>query len=286
MTAIRCRRGTAEMGAALGIVVGLVLGLTGAGGSVFAVPLLMFGLGWTLTQAAPVALIAVCAAAAFGTVAAWDAAYVRYRAATVMALAGFITAPLGLKLAVLVPEAWLAFLFAVLLVVVGLRMVIQARRRPDETQVVRATVAGDGGAAGGPICRADPLTGRLIWTGRCALVISSIGAVTGFLSGLLGVGGGFVIVPSLRGTTTLSVHSAVATSLMAIALTSAGTVLATLAMGRPLPWAVALPFVLGSLAGMLAGRRIAPRIVGPALQQGFAAMMLAAACLLVFRAAG
>jgi uncharacterized membrane protein YfcA len=57
-------------------------------------------------------------------------------------------------------------------------------------------------------------------------------------------------------------------------------------MARPVPWVVAIPFLLGSLAGMLAGRRIAPRIVGPALQQGFAAMMLAAAVLLVFKSFG
>jgi uncharacterized membrane protein YfcA len=170
--------------------------------------------------------------------------------------------------------------------VVALRMIVQAQRRPQETQVVRATVSGDGSSSAGPICKANLATGRLIWTLPCAVTICTIGAITGFLSGLLGVGGGFVIVPSLRASTTLSVHSAVATSLMAIALTSAGTVAATLAMARPVPWVVAIPFLLGSLAGMLAGRRIAPRIVGPALQQGFAAMMLAAAVLLVFKSFG
>jgi uncharacterized protein len=226
-------------------------------------------------------LIAVCAAAFFGTVVAWNASYVRYRAAMLMAAAGFFTVPLGLRLGAVLPELWLASLFALVLVVVALRMIVQARRRPEETRIVRAAVAGDGSPAGGPVCKSDPITGRLIWTWRCATVISGIGAVTGFLSGLMGVGGGFVIVPSLRAATVLSMHSAVATSLMAIALTSAGTVLATLALGRPLPWLVAVPFALGSLAGMLAGRKIAPRIVGPALQQAFAAMMLVAAGLLI-----
>ncbi|MEK6805748.1 MAG: sulfite exporter TauE/SafE family protein [Pseudomonadota bacterium] len=267
----------------LGIIVGLVLGLTGAGGSVFAVPLLMLGLGWTLTQAAPVALIAVCAAASFGTVVAWDVTYVRYRAAILMAAAGFLTAPLGLMAASAIPRGLLTLLFAGVLLVVALRMIFQARQRPEETRVVRATVTGDGGPGGGPICRLNPATGRLIWTRPCAMLISAIGVVTGFLSGLLGVGGGFVIVPALRSATALSVHSAVATSLMAIALTSAGTVIAGLAMGHPLPWRVALPFVLGSLAGMLAGRKLAPRIVGPVLQQGFAALMLVTAGVLATR---
>lgn len=272
------------MSIALGMLVGLVLGLTGAGGSVFAVPLLMFGLGWTLTEAAPVALIAVCAAASFGTIVAWDLTYIRYRAAILMSLSGFLCAPLGLLAAGALPAGLLTLLFAAVLMLVAGRMILQARRHPDETQVLRASVAGDGASAGGPICCLNPATGRLIWTGPCAMVLAAIGAVTGFLSGLLGVGGGFVIVPALRSATALSLHSAVATSLMAIAMTSAGTVIATLAMGRPLPWLVAIPFVLGALVGMLAGRRIAPRVAGPTLQQGFALLMLGAAILLVLKA--
>jgi uncharacterized membrane protein YfcA len=270
------------MGAALGIVAGLMLGLTGAGGSLFAVPLLMFGLGWTVTQAVPVALIAVCAAAGVGTVAAWNASFVRYRAAMVIAAAGALTAPLGLALGARLPQAALAAVFAAILVLVAARLLAQALRAPAEARVVRATLAGDGAASAGPICRTGG-NGRLLWTPRCAAAIGGIGAVTGFLSGLLGVGGGFVIVPALRSATVLSMHSAIATSLMAIALTSAGTVIATLAMGHDLPWQVAGPFVLGSLAGMLLGRRIAPHVVGPQLQQGFSVMMLLAAALLVLR---
>ncbi|MDB5971680.1 MAG: sulfite exporter TauE/SafE family protein [Hydrocarboniphaga sp.] len=271
------------MSIAIGIVVGLMLGLTGAGGSVFAVPLLMLGMHWTLPQAAPVALIAVCAAAAFGTVAAWDVSYVRYRAAMLMSLVGLVTAPLGLLAAAALPGAALTTLFAAVLVIVALRMMLQARRHPEEAQVVRATVAGDGTPSGGPLCRIKPGTGRLLWTRTCTLTIAAIGALTGFLSGLLGVGGGFVIVPSLRASSELSVHSAVATSLMAIALTSAGTVLVSLLLGRTMLWAAAVPFVIGALAGMFAGRRIAPRIAGPLLQQGFAAMMLGAAGVLMMK---
>lgn len=267
----------------LGVFVGLVLGLTGAGGSVFAVPLLMFGLGWTLTQAVPVALIAVCAAAAFGTVVAWNASYVRYRAAMVMSVVGCISAPLGIAIADRLPDSWLARAFAVVLVLVALRMFMQARSRPADTRVVRSAVVGDGKPALGPLCRTSSTTGRLVWTRRCTMAISGIGATAGFLSGMLGVGGGFVIVPALRAATVLSMHSAVATSLMAIALTSAGTVLIGIGMGRTLPWLVALPFVLGSVAGMLIGRRIAPRIAGPHLQQGFAVGMLGAAAVLIVK---
>lgn len=271
------------MSLVLGVLVGLVLGLTGAGGSILAVPALMFGLGWSLTQAAPVALIAVCVAAGFGTVVAWDVSYVRYRAALLMAAAGLLTAPLGLIAASALPRTLLSFVFSAVLVAVALRMMLQARRHPEETGIVRADVHGDGAPAPGPICGLIATTGRLNWTRRCAMMISAIGGATGFLSGLLGVGGGFVIVPSLRTTTALSMHSAVATSLMAIALTSAGTVLMALTTGVTMPWAVALPFALGSLAGMAAGRRLAPRIAGPVLQQGFAVLMMLTAATLILR---
>ncbi len=269
------------MGLLLGLAVGLVLGLTGAGGSILAVPLLMWGLDWTLVQAAPVALIAVAAASAFGTLAAWDVAYIRYRAAMLMALASLLTAPLGLLAAAALPHAGLAALFAVVLLGVSLRMGWQAYRAPEETRVVRAAVAGDEGRASGPLCRLNPASGRIVWTRPCAFAVGACGAVTGFLSGLLGVGGGFVIVPTLRTISEVSIHSAVATSLMAIALISSATVAMALLLGHDLPWRIALPFALGALAGMLAGRKLAPRIAGPRLQAGFAMLAGAVALALI-----
>jgi uncharacterized membrane protein YfcA len=274
------------MGLVLGIVVGLVLGLTGAGGSIIAVPLLMAALGWPLTQAAPIALLAVAAAATLGSYLAWRKSYVRYRAATLMAAVGVVTAQFGLRAADALPPPLLAGIFALVLAAVALRMLLQARRKPEEASVVRASVAGDGNQAHGPICKLNPSTGRIVWTRVSALVIAAIGAITGFLSGLLGVGGGFVIVPSLRAVTELSMHSAVATSLMAIALTSLGTVAGALAQGRTLPLMVALPFVAGALFGMLGGHALAPRIAGPRLQQGFAVLMIVVAAGMAAHASG
>lgn len=257
----------------LGIGVGLVLGLTGAGGSILAVPLLMLGLGWSLPQAAPVALIAVATAALFGTWAAWRHSYVRWRAALVMGALGLLTAPLGLSLAQRLPLDGLGALFALLLLVVAARLWRQARIAPGETRIVRAGVKGDELPARGPVCRLNPLSGRLVWTRPCALVLALSGAVTGLLSGLLGVGGGFVIVPALRAATELSMQSAVATSLMAIAVISTGTLAIAALQGAALPVAVAAPFAAGALGGMAAGRALAPRIAGPRLQQGFAVFM-------------
>ncbi len=271
------------MSVLLGIVVGIVLGLTGAGGAVLAVPLLMLGLGWTLPEAAPVALLAVCAAATFGTIVAWDVAHIRYRAAMLMAGVGLLTAPLGLKAGRALPADILARVFALVLLIAAIRMIWQARHQPAQTPEIRTTAAGDEPSSGGPICKFNAATGHLIWTRSCTALLSGIGAVTGFLSGLLGVAGGFVIVPALRSGSTLSMHSAVATSLMTVALTSAGTVSASLMLHGPLPWPVAVPFVAGALIGMFAGRKLAPRIAGPSLQQSFAACMLVVAFVIFVR---
>jgi len=137
--------------ALLGAAVGLVLGLTGAGGSILAVPMLMAGLGWTLPQAAPVALLAVCAATAFGTVAAWDVTYVRYRAAMLMALGAVATAPLGLAAARSWPQPLLLGLFTGVLAFVALRMIVQARRAPAEAAVVRWSASTAADALPGPV---------------------------------------------------------------------------------------------------------------------------------------
>lgn len=258
------------MSIALGIIVGLVLGLTGAGGSILSVPLLMAGLGWPITQAATVSLLAVSMAASLGTVLAWQHSYVRYRAAMLMALAGVITAPAGIYLADGLPPATLTAVFALVLALVAIRMFLQAIGSGQDARIVRAAVAGEGEPARGSLCRVSPTTGRLIWGWPVFATLGLIGSMTGFLSGLLGVGGGFLIVPALRATTQLSMHSSVATSLMAIALTSLGTVASGLVQGRSLPLVVALPFVVGALIGMALGRLAAPHIVGPKLQQAFA----------------
>lgn len=268
----------------LGLAVGLVLGLTGAGGSAVAVPLLMWGLGWTLPEAVPVALLAVAASAAWGTWRAWRKAYVRYRAALLMAAAALLTAPFAVWLAPRLPLLPLTLAFAVLMAYIGLRMFWQAHRSPADAAVLRSTVAGESGGSGGPICRRNPDSGRLKWTAPCLRAVALTGAVTGLLSGLFGVGGGFVIVPALRAYSDLSIQSAIATSLMAITLISALTVLLHFAQGHAPPLAQATPFALGAVAGMMASGALAPRLSGRALQQGFGVVLGLMAILTAARA--
>ena len=272
------------LAALLGSLVGIVLGLTGAGGSIFAVPLLVFGLGWSLQQATPVALLAVCAAAAFGTATSWRSGLIARRAALLAGAAGSLTAPLGLALAARLPQRVLVFAFAAVMAIVALRMLRQAAANPADAAVLRGDPTAPA-ARGAAVCRIDTANRRLRWTRSCAAVLGLSGAATGVLSGALGVGAGFVIVPTLRAVTELSMQACVATSLMTITIVSAAAATAhVLAQGSSaLPLAVAAPFVTGALVGMLASRLAAPRLSGPMLQRVFAALMIVAAALLLWR---
>ena len=117
-----------------GVLVGAILGLTGAGGGIFAVPALVYGLGWGVAQASPVALMAVAIAAAIGTVEGIRRGLVRYKAAALMAIAGITVTPLGLRAARILPESTLLILFAAAMVIVAYRMYRasspKANRRP------------------------------------------------------------------------------------------------------------------------------------------------------------
>lgn len=251
----------------LGLAVGLVLALTGAGGAIIAVPLLVFGLHLNMAQAGPVGLLAVTLAAGLGAVLGWRAHVLRYRAAGLMAVAGAATSPFGLWLAQQVPNAPLAMLFAAVLCVVAWRMLAQAARDlRGETVAVAAS----------PPCRLDRVLGRLQWNGACARALILAGAGAGFVSGLLGVGGGFVIVPTLLAVTDLPMKAVIATSMAVLALVSAVGVF-TAGVAGYMPWELAWPFACGALAGLLLGRIFSARLAGPRLQQGFAVLSLAVA---------
>lgn len=256
----------------LGTGVGLIMALTGAGGSIIAVPLLMGVFGWALPQASAVALAAVALAAGVGAIQALRQRLVRYRAAILMSALGLLLVPLGLGLARSLPSDLLSGLFAAVLLIAAARMAHQALRAPQETAVTPAQLRTEPVRA--VMCRLDPGTGRLTWTSPCAFALALAGAFTGLLSGLLGVGGGFVVVPALRWLTDVSVSAAVATSLLFMALVSGGATLMNLLQPGVLNPALTAPFAVGALLGMLGGRLVAGRLSGPHLQLGFAILLV------------
>ena len=103
------------------------------------------------------------------------------------------------------------------------------------------------------------------------------GGATGLLSGLFGVGGGFLIVPALILIASLPIRRAVATSLWVIAIISGISLLSHLMAGHRLPVALTAVFILGGMGGMLSGIALGRHIAGPILQKIFAGMMVAVA---------
>ena len=256
---------------ALGAVIGLVLALTGAGGGVLAIPLLVFGLHLPLQQAAPVGLVAVGLASAIGAFLGLRQRIVRYRAAAVIGVAGMLMAPLGVFLAQRLPNPPLLAAFALVLMYTAWRMLRRGGLAEQSADAVP--------------CRVSSTDQRLSWTQPCARALAGTGLVSGLLSGLLGVGGGFVIVPALTRYTNLEMRSIQATSLAIIALVSVSGVSAA-AVGGALPWAVALPFASGAVLALLIGRQLAGKLNPKRLQQAFAWFTLAIAVLMLSRAFG
>lgn len=261
----------------LGAVVGIVLALTGAGGGILAVPLLVFGLHLPMQQAAPIGLLAVGLAAALGAGLGLREGIVRYRAASLIGVTGMLLAPLGVWLAQRIPDAPLMVAFSAVLAWTAWRMLRQRRGSAATGSAISSTHP--------PACQVAEADGRLAWNLPCARAMALTGAISGTLSGLLGVGGGFVIVPSLTTNTNLDAKSILATSLAVIAMVSVGGVTAA-ALHGAIAWQVALPFAAGAVAALLVGRLIAARIDSSHLRLAFALLSLGVAALLLARGLG
>lgn len=260
----------ALLAAGLGVLIGLILAFTGAGGGVLAIPILVFGLHLSVQQAGPVGLFAVGISAAVGAAVGLRQGVVRYRAATLIGVAGMLTAPLGVMLAQWLPSRPLTATFAAVLAYSAWRM----WRQPAP--------AADASAAS---CQFDATQGRLHWTRHCAQALAGTGMLSGLLSGMLGVGGGFVIVPALTRHTDLNLRMIQATSLAVIAWVSVSGITAATLQGS-MRWDVALPFGAGAIAAMLAGQRVADKLPAARLRQGFSAVCALVAVLMLAKAMG
>jgi len=257
----------------LGSITGIVLGLTGAGGAILAVPLLIFGLHMSMAEAVPIALLAVCMSATIGALIGLVQGKVRYRAAALIAITGSLVSPVGLWLSQRLPHEPLTILFAFVLAYVAISMIRQGKQGNhdgNQTEVMHPHPSPE------IPCMLGNTDGRLIWTWPCARILALSGSLAGFLSGLLGVGGGFVVVPALKKATFLQMQSILATSLAVIAVVSGVGTTSAVLLGT-MNWAVATPFAVGALIGMLIGNWLTSYLAGPKLQLGFAWMAICVA---------
>lgn len=257
----------------LGALIGVVLALTGAGGGILSMPLLMLVLHLSPQQAAPISLVAIGLSALVGTALGWRQGLVRYRAAALIGVVGMVAAPVGVWLASRLPAPPLMLGLALLLTLVGWQQWRQADAAAIPTE--RAL----------PPCVLHPERGQLIWTSPCARALAGTGLLSGLLSGLAGVGGGFVIIPSLTRHTDLDWRQIQATALAVIALVSISGIGAAALQGH-MPSATAIPFALGALISLLLARRWAQRLSAAPLRRAFAILCAAAAVSLALRGLG
>ena len=218
------------LAAGAGGLVGLVLALVGGGGSILAVPLLVYVVGVASTHAAiGTGAIAVAGSAVAGLLAHARHGTVKWRCAAVFSLAGMAGALAGSSLAKLTDGTVLLTAFAALMIAVGAAML--AGR--DES--------------GDPLVRLTGATARVL-----APRLVGSGFAVGALSGFFGIGGGFLIVPALMAATGMPLAYAIGTSLVAVFAFGATTA-ANYAVSGYVDWVLALSFVAGGAAGGVIG---------------------------------
>ncbi|MFC7921262.1 sulfite exporter TauE/SafE family protein [Streptomyces cinereoruber] len=234
---------------AAGAVVGLALGALGGGGSVLAVPALIYLLGFSPASAATAALVIVTATSATALSVHARDGNVAWRAGLLFAAAGIAPAFLAGAVAGRLPPAVLTGAFSLVAALAAVRMLRPARSGPpDRVRPAKAAGAGAG-----------------------------LGTVTGFL----GVGGGFLAVPALVGVLGLRMKQAVGTSLLVITVNSLAALTARTGTDGDLRWEAVAPFAGAAILGAWDGKRLASKITGPALQRIFAFALLGVAGLML-----
>lgn len=238
-----------------GLLIGLLLGLLGAGGSILAVPALVLGVGLPVHTAIPASLVVVGASALAGLLPRLRQGAIRWPVALVFGGAGIPAAFGGTAVGRMLPEPWLMLGFAALMTVVA---VLMLRGEPEH-----------GGA-----CRTSG--GTINWR-SCLPKSLAAGVAVGFLTGLFGVGGGFVIVPALSLLLGLTTVEAVSTSLVVISINAASGLAAHAGAASGLDVTVIVAFAGTAMVASLVAGRFARKVPATPLRTGFAVLVLAVA---------
>lgn len=237
-----------------GAVIGLALGLLGAGGSILAVPALVYGVGEPLQTAIPTSLAIVALSSLGGLLPHGRRTAVQWRVALVFSAAGIPAAFMGTALGNLFPQRWLLLAFSVLMVIVAVQML-------------------RGGDPAGA-CRTQE--GGVNWR-KCLPKALATGAAVGLLTGLFGVGGGFIIVPALSLLLGLEAQQAVATSLLVVLINSIAGLGAHASTAGGLDYTVLLLFAGTSLIVSIVAARMATKLPAETVRRWFAYVVLAVA---------
>jgi uncharacterized protein len=245
-----------------GSIVGLILGIVGGGGSIIAVPLLLYIVGIPSAHAAiGTSAVAVAVSAFANLLTKLRQGLVKWPCVLVFSAAGLLGNFIGSSLALKIDGQHLLVAFGILMVVVGMVMLL---RRDSE---------------GDPDVKLTFKTARhmLPW-------LLGVGLSVGALSGFFGIGGGFLIVPGLMLATGMPIANAIATSLVAITIFGAATS-ANYAWSGLVEWNIATNFIAGGLVGGIVGTLMQSRLVGQKglLNSIFACFVVAIGCFVIFK---
>ena len=249
------------MGALSGSVVGFTLGLVGGGGSILAVPLMVYLVGIRDPHVAiGTSALAVAANALIGLTNHARKRNVKWRCAAAFATAGVLGAWFGAMLGKAMDGQKLLALFALLMLVVAGLMFRSRGREGDPTVVLNR--------------------------GNAPKLLGS-GAATGLLSGFFGIGGGFLVVPGLIASTGMPILFAVGSSLLAVTAFGLTTAVSYASSGL-VAWSLAAVFIGGGAVGSLFGTRLATHLAGRkgALNVVFAGLIVVVAFYMLYRTAG
>jgi len=233
------------LGIAAIFAVGVSLGLLGAGGTAIALPILVYLLGMEAHLAITVSILLVGAVSALGAVMHHAHGHVRWWTAAAFAPFGIAGAALGTRWCYLLSPRVLMLTFSGLLIVMAARILsergaAEPRRRP-------------------------------------ILLVALAGFGIGVLTGVLGVGGGFLIVPAMVWIAGLDMKQAIGTSLVVIAINSAAAFYGHWRHTRDIDWTLAAALLVSALLGMTAGSLLAHRTHPARLRRWFAWLLLAMA---------
>ena len=243
----------------VGSLVGLSLGVTGSGGSLIAIPLLVYVLGTSLQEAVSLSLALVAAAACIGAIESFQSGLVKVKAALLLGGTGMIGGWVGSFIHRLVREEITLLLFGVVMIVAAGQMWWRTTLREDPEER--------------SIC-AD------LFPRTCWVKVSGIGLVVGLLTGFFGVGGGFVIVPALTLLLGFPMRVAVGTSLFIMTLIAL-TGVAAYARLAPPDLRLLSFLIAGAVMGMLAGRQVSRALSPTLLTRAFAVVAWAVAVVLI-----
>ncbi len=240
----------AFIGYALAALIGLSLGVMGGGGSILTVPIFVYVLGFDPKLAIAMSLPVVGATSLIGAVSHWREGNVRLKTAGLFGVVAMAGAYAGARLSIFLSGSLQLVLLAVVMLLAAVSMFRSARR--DSHRAVDAA----------------PESRRV---GLGLLIPVALGV--GLLTGLVGIGGGFLVVPALVLLARVSMKQAVGTSLLVIAMNSLSGSLGYVGQ-MTMPWGFMFGFTAVAAAGILAGTRIVRFVPQVALKRGFAVFLV------------